>query len=53
MSVKVSTYAGRIGWLARKYIPNVTGRAYLKFQYIRRKRLPKIISIIFMTALIW
>lgn len=39
MSVKVFTYGGRIGWLARKYVPNAACQAYLKLQYMRKRKM--------------
>ncbi len=38
MSVTVSTYAGNFGWYARKYLPHVVSSAYLKLQYLKRKK---------------
>lgn len=41
MSVKISTYAGRVGWLVRKYLPNMASSAYLKLQYIKRRKVTR------------
>lgn len=38
MSVSISTYAGRIGWIARKYLPFLSSDAYLKLQYVKRRK---------------
>lgn len=38
MSVTVSTYAGKIGWYARKYLPIVASGSYLKLQYLKRRK---------------
>ena len=45
MSVRVSTYGGKIGWLARKYLPFFSSTCYLRLQYaIRRKTSYKYIT---------
>ncbi len=41
MSVTVSTYAGRIGWYARKYLPGMASDFYLKLQYLKRRKVSK------------
>ena len=38
MSVTISTYGGRMGWLARKYLPFLASNAYLKLQYEKRRK---------------
>lgn len=38
MSVTVSTYAGKIGWYARKYLPIAASGSYLKLQYLKRRK---------------
>ena len=38
MSVRISTYAGKLGWMARKYLPFISSDVYLKFQYIKRRK---------------
>ncbi len=38
MSVEISTYGGKLGWLARKYLPSAASSAYLKLQYIKRRK---------------
>lgn len=39
MSVSISTYAGRLGWMARKYFPFLSSNAYLKLQYVKRRKI--------------
>lgn len=41
MSVTISTYAGKLGWMARKYIPSIASNAYLQLQYIKRRKISK------------
>lgn len=41
MSVSISTYAGRLGWMARKYFPCLSSNAYLKLQYVKRRKISK------------
>ncbi len=41
MSVRISTYGGKLGWMARKYLPSVASEAYLKLQYIKRRKVSK------------
>ena len=38
MSVTISTYAGKIGWYARKYLPKAASSSYLKLQYLKRRK---------------
>ena len=38
MSVSISTYAGNLGWMARKYLPFISSDAYLRLQYIKRRK---------------
>ena len=41
MSVKISTYGGKLGWMARKYLPFLASDAYLKLQYAKRRAASK------------
>jgi len=36
MSIKISSFMGRLGWAARKYTPNFASWAYLKLQFLTR-----------------
>ena len=36
MSIKISSFMGRLGWAARKYAPNFASWAYLKLQFLTR-----------------
>ena len=36
MPVKISSFMGRAGWMARKLFPNLASKAYLKLQFMTR-----------------
>ncbi|MBQ9549736.1 MAG: radical SAM protein [Lachnospiraceae bacterium] len=36
MPIKINNFLGRLGWNARKYLPNLASSAYLKLQFITR-----------------
>lgn len=50
MSIKVNSFLGKIGWLARKHFPVLTSEAYLKLQFITRRKLQQTYINYFMNA---
>ena len=41
MPISVNCFMGRLGWNARKYIPNLASNAYLKLQFVTRRKQQK------------
>ena len=41
MPVTINNFMGSFGWNARKYLPNLASKAYLKLQFITRRKLQK------------
>lgn len=41
MSIKIHNFMGKLGWNARKYLPNLASGSYLKLLFITRRKLQK------------
>ncbi len=41
MPIQINNFLGRLGWNARKYLPNLASNAYLKLQFVTRGRAQK------------
>ncbi|WP_026507046.1 radical SAM/SPASM domain-containing protein [Butyrivibrio sp. MC2013] len=41
MPIKINCFMGKLGWNARKYMPNLASGAYLKLQFLTRSRAQK------------
>ncbi len=41
MPIKINNFLGRLGWNARKYLPNLASDAYLKLQFLTRSKAQK------------
>ena len=41
MPIQINNFLGRLGWNARKYLPNLASSAYLKLQFFRRGKAQK------------
>ena len=39
MPVTINSFMGKFGWNARKYFPNPAANAYLKLQFITRRKI--------------
>ncbi len=38
MPVTINSFMGKFGWNARKYFPNLAAEAYLKLQFVTRRK---------------
>lgn len=50
MPIQINNFLGRLGWNARKYLPNLASNAYLKLQFFRRGKAQKQYCEYFMNA---
>ncbi len=41
MPIQINNFMGRLGWNARKYLPNLASNAYLKLQFLTRSKMQK------------
>ncbi len=41
MPIQINNFMGRLGWNARKYLPNLASNAYLKLQFMTRSKMQK------------
>ena len=50
MPITINNFMGKLGWNARKYLPNLASKAYLKMQFLTRGKAQRAYTDYFMNA---
>ena len=52
MPIRITNFAGKFGWNARKYFPKLASASYLKFQFLTRGKIQQDYIKYFMESII-